>query len=350
MWMIVSVAAVMAGMTAVFWQTDHLVALLPWMVASYLIVSLVLHELGHLVAGRLLGVRATAVYLGAQPGQSGIREIRIGGLPVYFGLHPTARVELPVHRASWPRLIYFAGPAVNLLQVAAVAVPAPIVVRLVLVMVPLSLAVGNLIPMRDRTGMWSDGARIFGFASPTEGREIEQRQRVLTTAFGLPAPVSPAPRADLAPTVITVCRRTLTSPTPNEADLELTAKRLQWLIENTPRTPRLIGLLALAALRSGDPGRAESLSVEALSYGRSPAAGEEAESGDGRESSGGAALPGDPTSAELADIHAVRALAAHVLGGDGRNHLRAAIALDRSGDLVREAVRAIAVQPDPIQR
>ncbi|WP_067830218.1 site-2 protease family protein [Nocardia inohanensis] len=383
---VAATAAVMAGFSVVLWQTDARLAVAPWILWSYLMISIALHELGHFAAARALGARVEAIYVGGDPDRPGVSAgFRIGGARVFLGWRTGGWTKIPaLHAVARPRLIFAAGPAVNLIQVAlALAVPLPGLIRFALCVPPAALLAVGLTPARDRrSGFWSDGAHLLGLAPKPQPPTLNHHFGI--PALALPAAAGPADRAALAATVLAVCWRSLTAPARDAADRELTAKRLAWLSDNTARTPRLMRVLALAELRADRPEAAEALCGEALTgdsvlagamddgkhdeafaVGRALAVHDEARPGaspptapPSAEFQRPEAIPAEPRSAavgqreltavELADVHAIRALAAHALGVPAQDHLRAAVALDRAGDLVREAVRAIVGSPKPV--
>ena len=209
---------------------------------------LVLHELGHALAARLLGWKVTEVVIGfgreLRRVSVGGTRVRVRAVPVegYVLIHPTSTVH-----ARWQQaLIYFAGPLTELLLLAALAplldfsVPGPqaSVGRVALESLGLTAALGaicTLFPYRSQ-GNPSDG---LGIITSFLASEESFRQR-------------------LAWPFVTEARRLLL-----REQVSLAEQTIQAGLEQYPDEPRLVGLLAVSQAAQGQ-GEQAYATLEAL--------------------------------------------------------------------------------------
>lgn len=146
----------------------------PFFFVAWILLTIV-HEAGHAVVARLLGWRVHQVTLGFGPL---VRRFRVGGAPVELRAFPITGFVWPVptrlRRARLTSaLVYFAGPGVELLVVAALAAAFGVDTLLtrsesVAIIAAQSTAVAallgaglNLLPITGPGGAWSDGLGIL---------------------------------------------------------------------------------------------------------------------------------------------------------------------------------------------
>ncbi len=292
--MVVSIGVIGVGFSVVLWRSSTIAAILPWVVWGAVMGSVVIHELGHLVVGRVFGARVNEVYLGAEPGKSGQCGVQMGVVTVYFGWRVAGRVVWgiqPRRGGGW--LTFAAGPVANLGSAAGVLVlPLPPVVLAALAGPAVWLGIGNLVPYRHKNGMYTDGAHMFGLAAGWKVGVAAKTARVDTRKLLLPKPKSSLTATDLVGTVQMACWLALSRSVISADELELAGRRVAWLAENAPRTPQLVRVMALCRLREGRYAEAAELCREALG--------------------------GELTPDERASVHAIEGLAARARSvGDG---------------------------------
>ncbi|MFF0635905.1 M50 family metallopeptidase [Nocardia sp. NPDC004151] len=263
---VVAAAGLAAGFTAVYWRDHPLMALFPWYFYAALMLAILVHELGHLLVGRLFGAYPLVVSIGNRRRTGGLR---FGSVTVRLGFYPVGQVHWSVQprpRGQW--LTVAAGPLANLIFAGISAAvwaywALPLLVGYSFTVMSALLGLVNLVPFRTREGSYSDGARLFGgdgvrlFGSvpPDSVPSLSDQTRL---AFDSPPLPDPQPAADSAETlqraagtVRALCEIALTKPDLSAAELELTGTRIAWLAENAPRTPQVEAVLALYERRVG---------------------------------------------------------------------------------------------------
>jgi Peptidase family M50 len=323
-----------------------------------LVLALLVHELGHFLAARLLGIRVTAVHLGSP---RTLVTIKLGTVALCLGLMPRGKVALggriPAARRA---LVTAAGPAANLVAalIVLLVLPIPRWSGEVLAVLFATTAATNLLPFRTRSGSVSDGLNLL--RAPGRIRaEASVRRLVQTPDWGT--------RSDAADRLLHGCRHhvpealgrfyvlarllsaagrtddllevhniqwslpdepsqlyvagmhsmewiVLTLPQePDKAAADLAARRVSWVLQHVADAHRAAGrhTMAVARLRQGRFADVEPLCADALA----------------------ATLPADQRATVLATV----AMARHALGLPGRPALTEAVELDPDAAMVAEA-------------
>ena len=332
-------------------------------------LAILLHELGHLLAGRLFGGRVKDLHIGSPP--TGLH-IPMGQAMLHLGVGFRGRVvwrEPP--RAQAKVLVYAAGPVANLAMVPILIVlPVPRAIAVGSALISGFIGLLNLLPFRHaRSGLPSDGAHIFlpsvrrlsGLTLAERLQEEPDRaelddaiERLLAGyrrgSFGVTTELAilamllrKAERIDelldihadmfevedpALPTEVnavhTLVWYVLTVPRLPGQVIELATRRAEWVIEQgDAQLPRgaVLHTLALARLREGKAVEVEGLCAEGLAT--------------------------HPEPQHRATILATIALARHALRQDARTPLLAALELDAKAELVDEAVTSISVLEHP---
>jgi hypothetical protein len=331
-------------------------------------VAIVIHEGGHFLAGRLLGMRTAAVYLGSPPA---LMTLHLGQVLLGLGLRPTGKVVWK----GWPApgrlaVSVAAGPLANLVTAPVLLVtPVPHWIAFSFALISGSIAAGTLFPGKSRSGQPTDGARLL--QAPARSRAcadlrhlLEQpdwptradaagrllkgyqlqveaaRNRFHTLAHLLrnagwiedlldihASAVTFLPGAPGLNTLMAVHHLewdVLNVPGLPQAAADLAARRVEWVIRHNTRPQddmlpafAVEHTLALARLRQGRPAEVEPLCA--------------------------AGLAADLQPSQRATVLATVALARQALGQHAGNPLNQALALDPAADLVSEAASVIPV-------
>lgn len=330
------------------------------------VLAIILHEVGHLLAARIIGSPVAAIYLGGPPA---LVTVRLGGTRLGLGLRPRGRVMLRQRPPAGRHALFIAaGPLVNLLTAVAVLVlPGPRWLNWPAAVIWGGMGLGNLVPLRTRDGQPYDGAGLLRLA----GRHRADKDLGRLTA----SPDWPG-RADAADRLLAGYRRdasaalgrfhvlaallresgriddllelhagefrlsgppgqdevlaihqlewaVLTVPGLGQPAADLAAERVDWVARHcaAETLPAVRHTLALARLRQHRPAEVEPLCTEVLA--------------------------GSLTADQRATVLATVAIARHALGQDARTPLAEAVALAPSAELVGEAGRlAGPVSPD----
>jgi hypothetical protein len=162
-------------------------AKLPAAFAVAVLVAVVAHELGHLLACRAVGVKVKAFRLGHE--RYAVR-FRVQTVRVSLGLPYKGRVEHDgAASAGRAAVITLAGSLVDLALAAAILVGTSMVTSVQAAGPPLAIAVAvgfavtglaNLMPYRSRSGRLSDGARLFELRSDVRTRQLREVQKKAT--------------------------------------------------------------------------------------------------------------------------------------------------------------------------
>jgi Peptidase family M50 len=329
------------------------------------VAAIVIHELGHLGAARLLRVPVTAIYLGGPPA---LVKVRLGGVLLGAGLLPRGRV---VHRAApsagRQAMIVAAGPLANLVTAAvALSLPLPRTVGWPIALTWAGLGAGSLVPHRGRDGSASDGTALMaipgrrrsaahlrqmvaaqGWAERPEAADwlltefwrdpqaaghllgpllhalrTQQRTADLLEIHALEYPLAARLGQDGAQLINALEWVILTLPGIDRPTADLAARRLEWAAGQAgPESrPMIEHSLALARIRQGRLTEVEALCANALA----------------------AELPAGSRATVLATV----AMARHLLGQDGQQPMAEALTLDPAAELVGEA-RQVLSRPPP---
>ena len=326
------------------------------------VLSVVVHELGHVLAIRLARRKPTAVHL-LGPSHRALT-FHIAGVPVRLGFKSGGRVEYPGDGLSVAQsaTIAAAGPAADL-------VTAPLVLLLPIahwtsVYIAVCLAgwgIANLIPARFSSGRLSDGAvllQVRARARATPGvRELladpgwssrPDAARLLTKGWALDVPeaeeclkrlpsdrsallevyshelpLPPSPETEYLNIVHALSWKVVARPSVPAELVDLASTRVEWVLAHADKSHPSVRArdvwhtLAVVRLRQGRPEEVRRLCTEAL---------------DGIL---------DPT--ERATVLATTAIARHQLMLDvsARQDLHEALALDPSAQLVMEAASVL---------
>jgi hypothetical protein len=320
--------------------------------------AVVVHELGHYLAVRLLKGRATAIHNGTPPA---LVRFRRGKVRFELGLTPRGRVmwtgQLSAGRAA---VIALAGSLANLIM-AAVALVLPIysALRYSFAVILVAVGLASLMPMRARNGRLSDGARLLqaparsraerdvrrlledpAWRSRPEAADILRRgcqlevpaavarwhlaidllgeqgrtQAMLRLHRELPSSLPAAPPRNVVLAVHHAEWVAATLPGLPLADANLASTRMAWVLKHSSGTDRIGAkhTLALVRLRQGSPAAVEPLCADALAADLEPG--------------------------PRAEVLATVAMARHAAGHSGRAALDEAMALDPSSRVVAEAM------------
>jgi hypothetical protein len=356
-----SLAAAVIGLIVIFGPPPG-----PWPGAVALLgsgaVALVIHEAAHMLAGRLVGLRATAIYIGGPPG---LLTFRLGGVRLSLGLRLRGRVVWQDQSASgWRVIAIAAGPLANVGSAPALlALPVPHWVAVSFALTSGGMGVLNLFPFRARSGSLTDGAMLLQAPArsraeadlrrlmdqpdwPTRPDAAERMLRAYRLGVGAARGrfallahllrkagrledlldihastmnLVDAPGEKVLGAIHHLEWEVLTIPGLEPAIADLAAHRVQWVISHeTEPQPGVQHTLALARLRQGRPAEVEPLCA--------------------------ADLAADLQPGQRATILATVALARRALGQDAEEPLKQALALDPAADLVGEASSAISAQ------
>lgn len=332
------------------------------------VLAIILHELGHLLAARIVGSAVTAIYLGGPPV---LATVRLGGIRLGLGVRPRGRVMLRQRPPAGRHAVFLAaGPLVNLLTAVVVLVlPGPRWLNWPAALIWAGMGLGNLVPLRARDGQPYDGAALLRLAGQ---HRADKDVRRLTASPGW------LERADAADRLLAGYRRkapaalgrfhvlaallrareqiddllelhagefrlsgppsqddvlgihqlewaVLTVPGLGEPAAGLAAERVEWVVRHcaAETLPAVQHTLALARLRQHRPAEVEPLCTDVLA----------------------ASLTADQRATVLATV----AMARHALGEDARTPLAEAVTLAPAADLVSEAGR-LAGTASPQQR
>ena len=323
-----------------------------------LVLAIVVHELGHLLAARLAGAQVAAIDIGGPPA---LVTFRLGGIRLGLGWRPRGLVRLTRPLAAGrTALVVLAGPLASLLMaVVLLAVPAPVWLSWPVALLSAGVGLVSLVPQRSRAGRSSDGAVLAGLpgqlraeadlrrlmALPGWQGRADAADRLLAAdrrnaagVLGRPDviaeslrehgriddllalharefPLSDAP----SPGAVMVIHRTewvvLTVAGLPRLSADLAAWRLDWVLRHSAAEtlPAARHSVALARLRQQRFAEVEPLCTDALAA--------------------------DLTPGERATVLATVAMARHALGHDCRALLAEALALDPAAELVSEAGR-----------
>lgn len=321
-----------------------------------IILFIVVHEIGHLVAARLLNVPVAAIHIGGPPALVTIplRNIELG-----MGIRPRGRVLLRRQPAVGRHaMVLAAGALANLVTAFVVLVlPIPIRVTWPVALISGGLGLTNLIPFRERGGRLSDGAKLLRLpsqhkaekdlrrllASPDWFEQADAADRLLAgwqrkapdaqNRFHLIARLlkrngriedlvkfhasdfhlSCTPAQEMAMALHELEWAILTVPGLPQPVAELAARRVEWVAKHASAEaqPAVQHTLALARLRQHRFTEVEPLCADALA----------------------ARLTADQRATVLATV----AIARHALRQDSRTPLEKALALDPAAELVSEA-------------
>jgi hypothetical protein len=352
-----STAGVFAAFAAGAWR--GIVVLLCCYVAA-----IVIHELGHLCAARLLGVPVTGVYLGGPPA---LVTVRLGGVRLGLGLLPRGRVTHRVPPSAGRRaLIIAAGPLANLVTAAlALPLPLPRWVSWPIALTWAGLGLASLIPRRPEGERLSDGSVLMTI--PGQRRAAVDLRRLLATPGWTERPDAtdrlltafwrqvPEARHRFAPLAVLLKRNgriddllklhavdfrladspdgctvtaihvlewmVVTLPRLGRPVIDLAARRLEWAADHaSPRSRAAIEhSLAVARIRQGRLAEVEELCAGTLA----------------------AEMP----ARERATVLATVAMARHLLGQDSQQPMAEALALDPAAELVSEARQVLSRPP-----
>jgi hypothetical protein len=333
--------------------------------AAYLLAAfvagMIVHELGHAVAVRLVGERVLGIQFG---GSLGRVTFNVGAVPVSLGLGLGGHVVFRGHRLSAARhaAIWAAGPAANaLVAPACLLLPIPRWEASYLALAVLASALQDLAPGSDHDGELTDGSKLWRLPARLRAdvavrrllaapnwHDRQDAADVLINAFRLDVPDAEDALRELSKqpdALLRVYMKPWTLPDKPEADVthivhvlswkilitgdlraetaELAASRVEWVIEHLDeerpdkRTLKFSALhtLALARLRQGRPGDVRRLCADALAADLDP----------------------DDRASVLATV----AMARHALLLSGRQQLDEALALHAEADLVGEAKRVL---------
>ena len=127
-----------------------------------LCAAVVVHETGHLLACLALRVKVLAVEIGS--GKSAWLRFTVGGAEVSLGPRLNGRVRHASGGRGRDGLIGAAGPLANLIAAAALFPFGRLgnYAVLVLALFMAVTGVGNLLPYQERSGRFTDGARLLG--------------------------------------------------------------------------------------------------------------------------------------------------------------------------------------------
>lgn len=339
-----------------------------WLVGAY-VAGMVVHELGHAAAVRLVGSKVDAIQFGGS-----LLRFTVAGVSVSVGIGLGGHVVFDARRMAAARraLVLLAGPAANLLAASAsFLLPVPRWEAAYVAVCVLSSALFDLLPGRDiRDGSPSDGAqlaRIPATIRATAGvRELlatpdwvtqPRSADTLIDAFRLDVPEAEDCLRELSHEpgrLVPFYRQDWTLPEKPEADVvhitdvltwkvlctgelpavtvDLAASRAEWVLGHRPADSddkriakhRLQPTLALARLRQGRTGDVRRLCAGALAAGLDPG--------------------------ERASVLAMVAMAKHARLLSGRAELDEAVALDPEAPLVAEAVTALSCEPEVLRR
>src|SRR6201992_239338 len=158
-----------------------------------LMVAMVLHECGHLLACLAAGVKVRAFRLG-RPGRKAL-QFQVRGVTVALGIPLAGRVEHDPVASRWRMaLVVLAGlladlvVAGTLLAVGLATGPRlggtlflPVYQATLLAVAVTVGVIGitNLLPFRTRQGRLTEGARLLALSSPRLARLLPQEQPVL---------------------------------------------------------------------------------------------------------------------------------------------------------------------------
>ena len=329
------------------------------LVLVYLLVAIVVHELGHVLAARLAGVRVISIQIGRPVASFMIRGVKV---ELGFGLHGRVfhgQTAAAARRAA----IQVAGPAATILAaLVLLIVPLTAAIRYPAALVFAVNGIANLLPFRNRrTGLLSDGARLVrgprqrraerdvGILLSTEwkGRpdaadtflrgiqfEVPAAQRALSPLAGylltsgriddlrwlhrqrVTLPDSPPQR--LVSTVHALEWAVASIPDLSLADANLAGSRMRWVVKHSSAHDRPIAqhTLAVVRLRQRLPAYVEDLCAPLLAS--------------------------SPTASRRASVLATLAMARHASGLSGAEALAVALELDPQARLVQEAASRLA--------
>lgn len=147
-------------------------------VCCSLILAIVLHESGHLVAARLLGVLVAAIHVGGPPA---LVTIPLGDIKLGLGFRLRGCVLLRRRpRAGRYALFLAAGSLANLVTTLVVlVVPGPRWVTWPVAVISGGFGLANLVPFRELGGRLSDGARLLTL--PAQQRAEKDLRRLIAS-------------------------------------------------------------------------------------------------------------------------------------------------------------------------
>ena len=323
------------------------------------ITGMVVHELGHALAVRLIGQRVDRIELG---GTLARVTFSLGAVQISIGLGLGGSVTYASHRASVARraVVVATGPVADILVApCCLLLPLPHWETSYLALCVLATAVQDLAPAHTASGGSTDGYKLSRIPAELRAaaqvrklladpcwwerpdapgilidgfrldvpeaedclRELGRKPSELLRVFTKPWPLPDRPEPDVTHLVHVLSWKVLRSGDPPAEAVDLAAGRLEWVIDHLDqehpdkRTPRhgMQSALALARLRQGRPQEVQRLCADAL------------------------AADLDPD--DRATVLALVAMGRHALLLSGRQQLDEALALDPNADLVGEAVR-----------
>jgi Zn-dependent protease len=347
-----------------------IVALIAGLGAAILL-STVVHELGHVLAIRLARVRPTAIHLLGPPDRV---TFHVGALQVGLGIRPGGEVEYPGRgvSAAQSAVIAAAGPAAELV-IAPLVLLLPIArwAAVYLAVIMAADALSNLIPAKTEDGSLSDGVTLIRarararaaadirqlLAAPHWSDQPDAGQRLINGwVLDVPAaedylkdlpndrdtllrlyaqqwllPERPErPETELLNIVHALSWKVVAKPEVSTRLADLATARVEWVLghldkrddpEARPRPWDVRHTLAVVRLRQGQPADVRRLCADALAADLDP----------------------DDRATVLATV----AMAKHQLYllASARQALDEALALDPSADLVPEAVSMLGNGP-----
>jgi hypothetical protein len=323
------------------------------------VAGMVLHELGHAIATRLVGARVLGIMLG---GKLASVTFKLRTVPISVGLGLGGAVTHNGNRLSAARqvIIYAAGPVANVLVAPlCLLLPVPRWSASYLALGVLASALQDLAPSRAADGSTSDGykllrtpERLRAYAEVRELlsdpgwrerigaaeilfngfrldvpeaedclRELSKQPERLLPVFTKPWTLPGQPEPDVTHLVHVLSWKVLISGDLPAETADLAAARLEWVIDHLDQehpdgrtaAHEVRFALALARLRQWRPQEVQGLCTDAL------------------------AAKLDPD--DRATVLAIVAMARHALLLSGRRQIDEALALDPNASLVSEAAR-----------
>jgi Zn-dependent protease len=335
-----------------------IVALIAGLIITFLLGILV-HELGHVLAIRLVGRRPTAIHLLGPPDRI---TFNIGALRVGLGINPGGEVDYPRGlSAAQVAVVAAAGPAADLVT-APVVLLLPIArwAAVYFAVIMAASGISNLIPAKTEDGSLSDGVKLI--RARARSRATAEIRELLTAPDWSHQPDSASrlingwmldvaaaeeclkqlpgdrdallrlfaqewllprwPETDLLNVVHALSWKVVAKPDVPAGLADLAGTRVEWVLGQVdkrggkvrPRPSDVRHTLAVVRLRQSKPADVRRLCADAL----------------------GTDLDPDDRATVLATV----AMATHELGSPAyaREVLGEALELDPSADLVPEAV------------
>lgn len=147
-----------AGVRSMQMPAWRFLVLIPVGVAA----AVVVHEMGHFLCARMLGVPVRAMYLGAPPGIV----FSVAAVRIHVGLLPRGQVTHDPTSPGRRSAILAAGPLANLATAGGALVLArPYAAAGALAWIWAGIGTANLVPFRTTARQWSDGANLIRAAT-----------------------------------------------------------------------------------------------------------------------------------------------------------------------------------------